>query len=254
MLLSIVDNLQLVSDTKPMLTPVEEQTDALSVLRASSLSQILSKELESIILNGSLAPGERLNEKALADRFGVSRGPVREAFRVLHAKGLVEMIPNRGVFVQRITKQDAIEIYDVRAGLFGTACRLLADRLTKPMLAELKTLLARMDEAAVKRDIDSYFPLNISFHSAIVTNAGNGTLAASYFTMVGRLHLFRARGLVHGGGFETSNTEHQAIVESIDSRDPQAAFEAGWAHVQNGKARIVLTGDGPVSDQEPQSG
>ena len=100
--------------------------NALEVLRTSSMSRVVQGEIEKIILSGVYGPGEKLNEKALADRLGVSRGPVREAFQALNARGLVEMIPNRGVFVQQITRHDAVAIYDVRAGLFGTACRLLA--------------------------------------------------------------------------------------------------------------------------------
>jgi DNA-binding GntR family transcriptional regulator len=217
--------------------------DALDLLRTSSLSRIVLGEIERIILSGSLAPGEKLNEKAIADRLGVSRGPVREAFQALHARGLVEMIPNRGVFIQRITRHDAVAIYDVRAGLFGTACRLLSERMTTAQSTELNVLIAQMDVAAARRDLEAYFPINIAFHSAIVKGTGNPVLAESYFSMVSRLQLFRARGLVHGGGFESSNIEHRAIMTALDARDPRAAFEAGFAHVQAGKARIVSSPD-----------
>ena len=219
----------------------------LEVLRSSSMSQVIYKEIEKIILGGPLGPGEKLNEKALAERFGVSRGPVREAFQALHVRGLVEMVPNRGAFIQRITKHDAVEIYDVRAGVFGTACRLLAERIGNTTLAELNALLARMDAVAASRDLDSYYPPNIEFHSKIVNSCGNSTLANIYFDLVSRLHLFRARGLVHGGGFENSNAEHRAIVEALDDRNPLAAFEAGYAHVQRGKSRVMMSGDGPRS-------
>ncbi len=218
--------------------------DALDVLRNASLSQVVQGEIEKIILSGAFAPGEKLNEKVLADRLGVSRGPVRESFQALHARGLVEMIPNRGVFVQQITRHDAVAIYDVRAGLFGTACRLLAERITTAQIGALKSLVAQMDVAGSQRDLEAYFPLNIAFHSAIVTGTNNSVLADTYFGMVRRLHLFRARGLVHGGGFESSNIEHRVILDALDVRDPHAAFEAGFLHVQAGKARIVTSGDG----------
>mgnify|MGYP002634400500 CR=1 FL=1 len=220
-------------------------SEALDVLRNATLSQVVQGEIEKIILSGAFQPGEKLNEKMLADRLGVSRGPVREAFQALHARGLVEMIPNRGVFVQQITRHDAVAIYDVRAGLFGTACRLLAERITTGQVAELKSLVAQMDEVGARRDLDAYFPLNLAFHAAIVTGTGNAMLANTYFGMVSRLQLFRARGLVHGGGFESSNIEHRTILEGLDARNPRAAFEAGFMHVQAGKARIVTSGDGP---------
>jgi DNA-binding GntR family transcriptional regulator len=225
------------------MTVIDPAPSALELLRTSSLTQVVQGEIEKIILAGVFRPGEKLNEKALADRLGVSRGPVREAFQALHARGLVEMVPNRGVFVQRITRHDAVAIYDVRAGLFGTACRLLAERIDPALAADLRALLAQMDAAGVRRDLDAYYPLNIAFHTAIVRGAANPVLAETYTTLVSRLHLFRARGLVHGGGFESSNIEHRRIVDALDARDAVAAFEAGYAHVQAGKARIVTTAE-----------
>lgn len=222
---------------------VKTGMEAIDLLRSSSLTRVVQAEIEKIILAGEFAPGEKLNEKVLADRLGVSRGPVRESFQALHARGLVEMIPNRGVFVQRITRHDAVAIYDVRAGIFGTACLLLADRITTAQSADLQSLIAQMDVAGARRDIEAYFPLNIAFHSAIVTGTGNAVLADTYFGLVSRLQLFRARGLVHGGGFENSNVEHRAIVEALDRRDRDAAFKAGFAHVQAGKARILASGE-----------
>lgn len=224
--------------------PRIDTAEALKVLRSSSLAKVVQAEIETIILSGTYTAGEKLNESAIADQLGVSRGPVREAFQALHARGLVEMIPNRGVFVQRITKHDAVAIYDVRAGIFGTACRLLAERVTTTQIADLNALLAQMDVAGARRDLEAYFPLNIAFHSAIVNGTGNTVLSETYFGLVSRLHLFRARGLVHGGGFESSNIEHRAIVAALDARDPRAAFEAGFAHVQAGKQRIVTSVEG----------
>lgn len=230
-----------------MRTTSDPAATELELLRSSSLSKVIYKEIKQIILSGALGPGDKLNEKALAERFGTSRGPVREALQALHAAGLVEMIPNRGAFIQKITKHEAVEIYDVRAGLFGTACRLLAERIDDETIAELRSLLAQMDAARAKKDFDTYYPLNIAFHTLIVKSCGNRTLARHYFNLVSLLGLFRARGLVHGGGLEKSNSEHKAIFEALDNRDPVAAFEAAYAHVQCGKARIALSGDGPAS-------
>ena len=228
------------------MTATDPAPSALELLRTSSLAQVVQAEIEKIILGGEFRPGEKLNEKALADRLGVSRGPVREAFQALHARGLVEMIPNRGVFVQRISRHEAVAIYDVRAGLFGTACRLLAERIDNRLMAELRSLLAQMDAVGARRDLDAYWPLNIAFHTAIVHGAGNAVLEQSYLSLVSRLQLFRTRGLVHGGGFESSNIEHRRIVDALDARDPLAAFEAAYRHVQAGKARVVTTPDDPA--------
>ena len=76
-----------------------------------------------------------------------------------------------------------------------------------------------------------------------MNSAGNDTLAKTYFSLVGRLHLFRTRGLVLGGGFETSNAEHRRIVEALDARDPAAAFDAGYLHVERAKQRVAASSD-----------
>ncbi|MEO0763823.1 MAG: FCD domain-containing protein, partial [Pseudomonadota bacterium] len=115
------------------------------------------------------------------------------------------------------------------------------ERIDSALSAELRVLLEKMDRAGARRDLDAYYPLNIAFHESIVDGAGNATLGETYRRMVGRLHLYRARGLVHGGGFARSNVEHRAIVDALDERDPGAAFEAGFAHVQQGKRRVVLS-------------
>jgi len=125
----------------------------LQVLRTSSLTGALERELEHLILTGELKPGERLNEIQLSARFGTSRGPLREATRSLQAKGLVDAIRNRGVFVRSISPKEALEIYDIRAALFGLAGRLLTDLVTDAMLTRLNEYLVEMDEIAKERDV-----------------------------------------------------------------------------------------------------
>src|SRR5688500_7075102 len=122
--------------------------DHLRILQTVSLTTVLEREIEGLILSGELPPGDRINEIQLAKRFGTSRGPIREATRSLEGRGLVEVVRNRGVFIRRLTVEEALEIYDVRSALFGLAGRLLAGRMTDEILAELRLALKRLDEAA----------------------------------------------------------------------------------------------------------
>jgi DNA-binding GntR family transcriptional regulator len=211
-------------------------TSELEILKSRSLTSLLQAEIERLILDGEFAAGERINENALAGRFGVSRGPIREAFRALTELGLVELIPNRGVFIRKIGPGEAEELYDVRAGLFALAARLLAPSITDGQLATLDDLLARMDAAA--QAFDEYYPLNLKFHQLLLEFTGNQRLIADYRQLVKELHLFRARGLVQGGGLSVSNAEHRAIVAALRTRDDKAAFEAAYHHVQEGKDRM----------------
>jgi phosphonate utilization transcriptional regulator len=213
--------------------------DALTILRTHSLSGVLEREIEKAILGGEIAPGRRVNENLLATRFGTSRGPVREALRALEGLGLVELIPNRGVFIRQPAIEEAIEIYDVRSVLFGLAGRTLAARVTEAEIAQLRDYLEQMEDAARDRDFDRYYPLNLAFHEFIIDACGNATLAAQYRGLVKKLHLFRARSLVQGGGLEVSNSEHRAMVEAIAARDPERAQHAHAEHVARAKARLL---------------
>jgi DNA-binding GntR family transcriptional regulator len=207
--------------------------------RAEPLSKMLSYALEAVIVSGELKPGERLNEQQLAQRFGVSRGPLREAVRALEGAGFVEAVTNKGVFVRQLTVLEVRELYDVRAALFGLAGRLLAERATPDIIAHLERLLTAMELAASNRDFDAYYPLNLAFHEAIVDGSGNATLAAQYRTFVKRLNLFRARSLVQGGGLAVSNREHRQMVSAIAARDAGWAQEAHWQHVSAAKDRLL---------------
>jgi DNA-binding GntR family transcriptional regulator len=105
---------------------------ALETLRSASLASVLAQELERMVISGDLKPGERINEQQLAQRFGVSRGPIREAVRSLEGAGLANGVTNRGVFVRRLSVSEVRELYDIRAALFGLAGRLMAERATSP--------------------------------------------------------------------------------------------------------------------------
>ena len=210
-------------------------------LRGASLTSVLEREIENLIFSGELPPGERINEIRLSKRFGTSRGPIREATRSLEGKGLVEVLRNRGVFIRRLTLHEALEIYDLRCALFGLAGRLLAARMNDGLLEHLTDLLRQMDEFAEERNFDSYYPLNLAFHNFIVENAGNATLAAEYHGMVKKLHLFRARSLVQGGGLAVSNREHGEIVDALASGDIERAQAACWRHVERAKHRLLAS-------------
>lgn len=218
-----------------------DNADDLRILRTASLTSVLEREIESLILSGALPPGDRINEIQLSKRFGTSRGPIREATRSLEGKGLVEVVRNRGVFIRRLTVEEAVEIYDLRSALFGLAGRLLAARMDDQILEELTAQLERMDEVAEERDFDTYYPLNLAFHNYLVERAGNGTLATEYRALVKKLHLFRARSLVQGGGLAVSNREHREIVGALASGDVERAHGACWRHVERSKHRMLAS-------------
>ncbi|WP_206454974.1 FCD domain-containing protein [Aurantimonas marina] len=224
------------------------ESSELVTLKTSSLTSVVEKEIERLILGGKLQPGERLNEFQLANRFGMSRGPLREAMRSLNARGLVDVVRNRGVFVRQIPVEEALEIYDLRSAIFGLAGRLLADRLTDEMLLKLKAFLKTMDGHAANGDFDAYYPVNLAFHAFLVTSTGNKTLVSEYQSFVDRLHLCRTRTLVQAKGLSVSNYEHREMVDALASGNINRAHEAFFRHVQRAKLRFLSTIEEPANE------
>ncbi len=199
---------------------------------------LVQKELERMILAGDLAVGAKLNEAAIAKRLGVSRGPVREAFRALEESGLVHLEKNRGVFVRQISLEEANEIYEVRAVLDEWVGRRLAQTASADQLKEIKAIVERMDRAAAKSDLDAYYSLNLEFHDRLVAFAGNDKLLATYRRLVNELHLFRRQTLAQRGTLAVSTREHRDIVVKIASGNTSAAGKALHDHVMGSRERM----------------
>ncbi len=224
---------------------------ALQILQAHSLPSVVQAEIERLILAGDLPVGQRINEVALAERFGTSRGPVREALRALEECCIVRAERNRGVFVREVTLVEADEVYDLREVLDEFIGRRLAERIDEQALLKLKSLLAEMADATQEADIKRYHALNLSFHDALVDAVGNSHLSATYRRLTKELLLYRLRGLTEGGGFAVSIAEHAAIVEAIEARDPTRAGRLLRTHAADSRARMHKAAD-PVSARPPR--
>ncbi|HEV7372200.1 GntR family transcriptional regulator [Arenibaculum sp.] len=212
--------------------------DALELRRTSTLSTLVAQRLEALILGGRLPPGERLNEVALARELGVSRGPIREAARLLSNHGLVEFIANKGAFVRQIDRGEMLEIYDLRAVLTGHACELAAMRATPAETQALSDLLERMDAATATNDAAGYYGLNLDFHALLMETAKSTRLRSYTEGLNKEAHLYRQVSLQTLPDMEQSNRDHAAIVAAIRAGEAQNARELGEAHVRAGKARF----------------
>src|SRR5215204_3012290 len=153
--------------------PPGDGVHTIRVLQTNSLPMLVQRELERMILIGDLAAGAKLNEATVADMLGVSRGPVREAFRALEESGLVRLEKNRGVFVRQIDVKEADEIYELRAVLDEFVGRRVAQTARPEEVRELRALVDRMDSAAAKDDLDAYHESNLAFHDRLVELTGN---------------------------------------------------------------------------------
>ena len=214
----------------------------IALLQTHSLTSVVQVELERLILSGELAPGAKLTEMTLATRLGVSRGPLREAFRMLEEAGLVRMEKNRGVFVRDIPIDEAIEIFDLRAAMDELVGRQLATSITAPQLKEIRTMVDTMERAVKAEDARGYHLLNLQFHDRLVAMAGNRKLCDIYRKLIKELSLFRRLNLegVDGGWLmPLSAGEHRGIVKAIASGNPEAAGRAMFTHAMESKERTV---------------
>ena len=211
----------------------------ITLLQTSSLSSVVHSELERMILSGELPPGAKLTEVALAGRLGVSRGPLREAFRMLEEAGLVRTEKNRGVFVRHLPVEEAIEIFDLRAAMDEHVGRRLAQSIAPAALKEVRGLVDQMEQAVKAKDFSAYHLLNLRFHDRLVELAGNSKLTATYRKLIKELSLFRRINLADGGLMPVSVGEHRQIVKAIASGDAEAAGRAMFAHVMDSKERTI---------------
>ena len=200
--------------------------------------------LRQEIIAGRLHPGDRLVERELADRFGVSRVPVREAIRALVAEGFVHFETPRRTVVRRLTPTDVKELFELREALEVYATGLAASRATPQTLAELRELLESAAGATKAGDAEAITDVNTRFHDRILTMAGNSLLISVMEPVDGRLRWLTRQN----EEWPQLLTEHQELYEAIASGDPDRARAHALSHVQANYRSTVrhLFGEGEM--------
>lgn len=200
--------------------------------------------LTSDIAEGRLAPGARLTEAALAARFGLSRGPVREALRHLAVQGLLAHRRHAGAEVRRLTRGEIRALFDLREVTEGLAARLAAAHATAPAAsARLRAALSALDTAAAAQDVAGFGAANAAFHAEIVALAANPYVTES----VGRLRLGGMRAqfalLEEPGVIAASQAAHLLIGDALAAGDGLGAEAAMRAHLRAAAARLLAQPD-----------
>jgi DNA-binding GntR family transcriptional regulator len=214
--------------------------------RGAGLSHTIVNELKQLIYTGEFQPGDRLNEAALALRMGTSRGPIREAIKVLAGLGIVTAVANRGVFVRQLSLREMLEIYELRALVFGYAADRACEHFTEEHKKQFEALLAAMDAATDAEDGTRYYELNLQFHALILIISNNQRAHQAYDDYVKELHLVRRKYFNVPGNMRRSNVEHRAIFEAIVASNPAKAKAAAERHVHAGRARLLANFEGAV--------
>jgi phosphonate utilization transcriptional regulator len=211
----------------------------IALLRSASLSSAAQEEIARMIVAGELPPGTKLAEARLSERLGVSRGPIREAFRRLEEAGLVRQEKNRGVFVRHVPLEEANEIYEVRAALEGLIGRLAAKRIAPAQLGELRAVVKKMYALERSRKAEAYFALNLEFHELLARAAGNNALLATYRRIVNELDLYRRETIARGTeNIPHSTRDHDAIVNAVAKGDEKLAERLMFEHVIQSRQRL----------------
>ncbi|NWG30654.1 MAG: FCD domain-containing protein [Rhodocyclaceae bacterium] len=214
---------------------------AIALLQSRSLPGLIQQQLERMILDGELPPGSQLTEIPLAARLGVSRGPVREAFRGLEEKGLVRVEKNRGVFVRTIAPDEADAIYEVRLALEELIVRKLAAVPDAVRAAGLEKLLAEAEKFAKKANFAACHECNVAFHDRLVCLTGNPALIDSYRRLVGELSLFRHQAhasIPDASSLRASVADHRAILAALCAGERAMAARLLRRHVEASRKRL----------------
>jgi len=205
----------------------------------SSLPEAAAERLRTLIIEGDLAPGVRLNERELSERLGVSRTPLREAFRMLAADGLLVQLPNRGAQVVSLSPEDVRHAFEVMASLEGLSGELAVAHVTDADLADLRVLQAEMEQAHARRDLPAYYRVNRAIHDRINAIAGNPVLSHTFRNLNARLHALRFRSNLVQAKWDHAVLEHREMIEALAARDGERLRRLMVEHVR-AKQRAVL--------------
>ena len=206
---------------------------------SQNLHEATFQTLKSLLVEGKIAPGSKLNERELAESLNVSRTPIREAIRRLAADGLVELIANRGAIAVQLSIEDVIHTFDVIAELEGYSGELAAQNISDQALTELEALQYEMMASYARRDLSSYYRLNLNIHRAINQAANNPVLSQLFTQVNARIEALRFRSNQDGVKWEKAVGEHQEMLEALKARDSARMRKVMIQHVMN-KRDVVI--------------
>src|SRR5437762_10457 len=202
------------------------------------LSDHIRNALTDEIASGLLAPGVDLDEQNLADRFGASRTPVREALRQLAVTGLVEIRPRRGVIVTQTTPERIMEMFETSAEVEATCVRIATYRITPIERGKLIDMHDASATLVERGDVDGYDKFNREFHEVIYGATHNAFMAEQALAIRSRLKAFRRTQLRHSNRLVRSREEHDAIMTAIAQGDGEEASRRMRAHMLNAASAI----------------
>jgi DNA-binding GntR family transcriptional regulator len=213
--------------------------DQNSSLAAPALYQQVAEQLRNRIFAHELAPGAWIDEQALAETFGISRTPLREALKVLASEGLVHLKPRRGCYVAELSDKDLDDIFPVAALLEGRCTEEATRRADDADRRRLAEIHADLERHAAANDANAFFETNQRFHDALQDIAGNRWLSQLIQESRKFIKLTRRDSLNIQGRLRQSLAEHRDILAAIDARNAEAAGRLMHDHLLSGRAALA---------------
>ena len=208
-------------------------------IKHEGLHQTVVNRLRAAIVEGKIAPGSRLSERALCEQMGVSRTPMREAFKVLAGENLIHILPNKGAVLPLMSVEEIIHTFEVIASLEGLSGLLAAQRATPAQLQKIQKLQADMESAHQRKNLPRYYSLNSEIPSLIAEAAHNPVLKETYLTINSRLQALRFRSNLNQSKWDKAVREHAQIAKALLKRDGDKLAELLVAHLK-AKSDIVV--------------
>lgn len=187
--------------------------------RHQTLREKILETIRDAILKGSLKPGERVSEPELAERFGISRTPIREAFRQLESEGYLVVIPRKGAVVASLSERDVEEFYAIKIILEGFAARMAAEKLSDRDIERLETINEKLKKLAAEGDVKNFFKAHDEFHEVFIKASGNDKLLELINQLVMKFKRLRLVSLSQPGRMSISVKEHEQLIAAFKQHD-----------------------------------
>lgn len=212
--------------------------EVIEISRLALHDQVVSR-LRTMLVEGRIAPGAKLNERELSEQLRVSRTPLREAIKLLAAEGLVDLLPNRGAVAVKLTEADVLNTFELLGMLEGMSGELAAQRITEPELAELRALHYEMLACFSRRDLSGYYRLNARIHAGINEAAKNPLLTSTYRSVNARVQSLRFRTNQDEAKWKRAVADHEAMLKALEAHDAPALRAVLIAHLENKRDRVL---------------
>lgn len=212
--------------------------EVIEIARVALHEQVAGR-LRTMLIEGQIAPGAKLNERVLSEQLRVSRTPLREAIKLLAMEGLVDLLPNRGAVAVKLTQQDVLHIFEVLAGLEALAGELAARRITDAELTEIRAVHFEMTACFMRRDLSNYYRLNAIIHDAINAAAKNPVLTSAYRHINARVQSLRFRTNQNEAKWRLAMKEHDRMLDALEQRDGAALRRVLAEHLDHKQDTVL---------------